>query len=123
MNNDFTMKHYLSELTSIKTEIKRNNDTNKALRSRCVELEEEIAKYMDVNKKEVCTYNNTHVSIYNSKTHQHKKKKDKDDEIIRLLKNNGVHNSDNVYKQIQEMGKGEEVYSKKIRINKKKDKT
>ena len=82
-----TIQSYINELESIKIEIKRNNERNKKLRQRQKKLENEITQYLDSKEQKGLKYRDQSYIIENTVSHKRLKKKDKESETKRLLKN------------------------------------
>jgi len=110
------IQHYLAEIKNIKAEVKRHNQITKTLKARQKELENEIAMFMDGNNKNSMTCANTTICVKDVSVRGRKKKSEKQQEIVRILKNNGVHNSEQVYQDILGTTKGHATVKKKLHI-------
>ena len=107
----------VKELEAIKNEIKRNNDTNTKLRKRASVIETHISGYLDNNKQPGFKYNGKKFVLQEKTTYKRAKKKDKEDNVTRILKEVGVHDAKKVYERIQDAQKGDEVEVRKLKIS------
>jgi hypothetical protein len=110
----------VKELDSIKAEIKRNNDANKALRSRSKVIEENIKDYLESTNQVGVKFKNQSFVLEQSRSHTRRGKKDKEEETIRLLRNMGVSDTSRAYNELQAVQKGEEIETTKLKVKKDK---
>lgn len=107
----------VKELEQIRNEIKRNNDANTKLRKRATVIENHISGYLDSSKQPGFKYNGKKFVLQEKTRHKRVKKKDKEDNVTRILKEVGVHDPKRVYERIQDAQKGEEVEIRKLKIS------
>jgi hypothetical protein len=106
----------VKELDSIKAEIKRNNDANKVLRTRSKVIENDIKDYLGSKDQEGIKFKNRSFILEHSISHKRKGKKDKESETVRLLKNMGVSDTENAYKELLAVQRGDEIETTKLRV-------
>ena len=113
-----SIKSYVDELEKLNIEIKRNSERNKRLKKRVKELEKYISEYI-VNKNQIgLKYNGSAILVEKKETRVRKKKKEKEESVLSLLKELGVSNPKNAYKLLQNAQKGNSVDTCKIKIKK-----
>jgi hypothetical protein len=111
-----SIKGYIDELTMLNTEIKRNNARNKQLRSRVKELEMGIAEYLNSKDQLGLKYNGRAVMVEQSERRPAKKKQEKREDVISLLQEFGVGDTDKAYDRLLEVQKGDPVEYQKVKI-------
>lgn len=112
----------IDEVKEINKEIARYNNSIKKLRNRKDLIEKDITAYLQKDKSNSITYNNSVIQVKDVTVRERKKKSQKEMDIISVLKNNGVPNSDSVYREIMELNKGKAITKKKVKISDKKNK-
>lgn len=113
-----SIQSYITELEAINAEIKRNNDTNRKLRSRATTLEENITGYLDSKNQEGVKYKGKRFVLEEKVSHKRRGKKDKEAETLRLLSELGVSNTRDAYTRLMNAQKGEEIETRKLKIHK-----
>ena len=113
----------VKELESINSEIKRNNASNQRLRKRAADLETGISSYLQANNQPGFKYKGKKFVMEEKTSFRRQKKKDKEEEVTKLLKELGVRDTKTAYTRLQQAQKGEEVEVTKLKIttDKKKD--
>ena len=111
-----SIKGYIDELTMLNTEIKRNNARNKQLRTRVKELEMGIAEYLNSKDQLGLKYNGRAVMVEQSERRPAKKKQEKREDIITLLKDFGVSDTEKAYDRLLEAQKGDPIEYQKVKI-------
>ena len=118
-----SIQSYVTELEAINAEIKRNNATNRSLRSRASVLEEQITGYLDSKNQEGLKFKGKRFVLEEKVTHKQRGKKDKEEETLRLLSELGIADNKRAYEKLMEVQKGEEIETRRLKItnNKKTD--
>lgn len=111
-----SIKVYVDELKQINAEIKRNNITNKNLRQRAKELENNITEYLKTKDHPGIKYNGQAIILENKEQHLTKKKKDREKDVLSLLESFGIQNPEEAYKQLENVKKGEAIEKHKLRF-------
>ena len=111
-----SIKGYIDELTMLNTEIKRNNARNKQLRTRVKELELGIAEYLTSKDQLGLKYNGRAVIVEQSERRPAKKKQEKREDIITLLQEFGIGDTDRAYERLLEVQKGDPIEYQKVKI-------
>ena len=86
------IKVYISEINEIEKELKHLQARSKKLRGIKKNLENKIQDYMEETKRPGFKYGQTAVIMERSKCRKQKGKKQKIDDIDKLLKNAGIYN-------------------------------
>ena len=116
-----SIKGYVDELNMLNEEIKRNNMRNRKLRARVKELESNIASYLESKEQTGVKYNGQAIVVEHKAKHLAKKKKDKEEDVINLLRTLGVEDVDYAYQKLQEAQRGETVEHTKLKVSKLKN--
>jgi len=116
-----SIKGYVDELNLLNEEIKRNNMRNKKLRERIKQLESNIAAYLQSKDQTGVKYNGHAIVVEHKPKHLIKKKKDKEEDIINVLKSLGIDDVDYAYQKLQEAQRGETVEHTKLKVSKLKN--
>ena len=106
----------IKELDAIKIEIKRNNESNRLLRSRSKILETQIQDYIEAKDHVGLKYKNQTIILENSVCRKRKVESKKNTELIDWLKSRGIHEPEKACVEIRQLQKGEEVEVKKVKI-------
>lgn len=106
----------MKELKAIMSETKKISDKLKELRSRKKQLETNILEYLETNEQPGVKYQELIVLRNEKTTFTKKKPKEREQEVVRILEENGISDPRNVYKLIGEAGKGEEVSVTRLRV-------
>lgn len=113
----------VKELESINSEIRRNNATNQRLRKRASDLEVGISSYLQANNQPGFKYKGKKFVMEDKTRFKRQTKKDKEEEVTKLLRELGVRDTKSAYQRLQQAQKGEEVEVTKLKItDDKKDK-
>ena len=113
-----SIKTLVDELDKIQTEIKRNNATNKILRQRSTEIENNIALYLQQKNEPGLKYNGRAIIIENKEKRAQKSQKDKKTDVIELLKHLGVNEPNAAYEKIIDAQKKDPISEQKIKLKK-----
>ena len=110
------IKAMISELSSVSDEIKRLNKQRLKLLKRKKVLDQQIIEYLDETEKKGVKYQGT--SVVTKGTRGRKKKKEKEQDAIDVLKAYGVINSDKIMKEVLEAMRGEKNQNTVLRLSK-----
>ncbi len=113
-----SIKSYVDEIERINAEISRNTKRNKELRIRAKELEQNISEYLKSKEQAGLKYNGTAIIIESKPKRIAKKKKDKERDVVELLKSLGVSNTIDAYNKLLEVQKGNPVETEKLSFKK-----
>lgn len=97
------------ELKQLKTEVKSLNDQKK-------EKEQKIIEYLKHVDQPGIKYKNIIIFNEEKPKHRTKKKKDKQNDIKRVLRDAGIEDVDTVYNQILEESKGKEEFVDALKV-------
>ena len=111
-----SISQYLEELDSIRKEIARNNARNRALRTRASILEDNISRFLHEREQQGVKFNDKAIYIESKPSFQIKKKKDKREDTIVMLKSMGVDNPEEAYESLMNVQKGEQYEKSKLKI-------
>jgi hypothetical protein len=111
----------MKELKGINNELERINKSTKGLRDRKKKIETYILDYLENNDQPGIKYEDLIVLRHQKKKRLPKAKEEKKEDVIRILEDNGIENSIQVYNDILENMKGEEEKIASIKIKKDKD--
>lgn len=106
----------MKELKAIMAETKKLMDTLKEIRDRKKQLESNILQYLEENSQPGVKYQELIVLRNEKTTFSKKKPKEREQEIVKILEENGVADARGVYKAIGEAGKGEEIAVTKLKV-------
>lgn len=104
MSSDKVIPH-LNKLTQLNNEIKRVSLLLKNLRLQKEETESEITQYLQEVNQPGIQYQNIIILNKQYKQKKSKNKTDRNNSMIEVLENNGVVNSEEVLKQLNECSK------------------
>ena len=115
MSNE--MISWVTELKDLTTEIKRRTRETAILRKRKDELEEKIEKTLVEQDKPGVKYKDVAVILDKNKIKRlPKKKAQKEEDAITVLKHYGIDNAEKIFNEVMETMKGEEVQKNAIRL-------
>jgi hypothetical protein len=106
----------VSELKSLDTEIKTRAIELSKLRKRQESIKDQILNYLEEEKKPGLKHNGTIVMTEDKSTRLRKKKAEKAQDCINVLKHYGIHNADKIWKELQEVVKGDKTQKKILKI-------
>lgn len=104
------------ELKELTNEINNRTKELTKLRNRKKQIEENLCKFFEEKQQPGVKYKGVAVIAEETKARVRKKKSDKEDDCISLLKNYNVRDAEKIYKELLEKMKGEEVSKKKLKI-------
>lgn len=104
----------ITELKDLTNEIKNRSLEMKKLRKRRDELEEKMCKFLDEKGQPGIRHKGIAVIAQDKDKRLPKKKKDKKEDGVSILRQSGVNNAENVYDKLLESMKGDTVPKKKI---------
>ncbi len=111
------MISWVTELKELSTEIKRRTRETAVLRKRKEELEEKIEKILVEKDQPGVKYKDVAVILDKNKIKRMPKKKaQKEEDGINVLKHYGIDNAEKIFNEVLETMKGEEVQKNAIRI-------
>jgi hypothetical protein len=101
-----SLKNDLSELDGIKQEIQKLSLTLKTLRDKKNSIEKHIIEYLKNKDIKGLKFNNNIISLEKKEHRVRKKKIEKQKEISTLLQSNGIHISDKILLELNNIQKG-----------------
>jgi hypothetical protein len=104
------------ELKEISTEIINKSKEIAKLKYRKKHIEEQLCKFFDEKNQPGVKYKGVAVVAEEATTRTRKKKIEKENDCIGILKKNNVNNPEKIYKEIMDKMKGDEVTKKRVRI-------
>lgn len=105
----------MTELKDLTNEIKKRSIELSKLRKRRDELEEKMCKFLEDKGQPGIRHKNLAVIAQDKEKRLPKKKKDKKEDAVIILRKNGiVSNPETVYEQLVESMKGNTVHKKKV---------
>jgi len=113
------VKNDINELKKITAELSKLNELAKPLRQRKKELETALLTYMNsADKKGISTISLPDIEVLSvEKTVREKLDKDeKEYTAVQLLEQSGIQNPKKVYYDLQELMKGAETKTKKLKL-------
>ena len=110
------IQEQIRELKSINIEIKRLCKTTTDLRRKSKQLEKNIIEYLNHKEQPGVKFQDTAIILENKTKREVKKKQIVEEDLLDILKNNGVSNPKDVLKEIIEARKGIEISMQKIKI-------
>jgi regulator of sigma D len=105
------------ELKELTNEIATRSKELTKLRKRKAKIDEQLCKFFDEKKQPGVKYKGVAVIAEDTKATVRKKKSEKEDACISLLKNYNVRDAEKIYKELVDKMKGETVSKKKIKIS------
>lgn len=111
------IKAEFDELSSINIEIKRNLETLRKLREKKRVLEASITAYLNEKNLPGVKYNGDVILLERKDKKITKSKKARDEELLNLLRESGVHRAEELVTKIKNVGK-EQITMERIKINK-----
>ncbi len=106
----------MKELNTIVAELKVINAKAKELRARKKELDVKILEYLETTNTPGLKYHELVVLKSESTTRTRLKKKEKQENMIKVLEDSGVEDAEKIYKAIIEATVGEESTKPKLRV-------
>ena len=113
-----SIKETINELDKLKTEIKRNNSLNRALRQRSKILEEQISSYLETKAPSGVKWGDRSIVLQTSERRPVKSKSAKQRDVLSVLEELGINDPHKVYGRIVDAQKGDSVEHKKLLIKK-----
>ena len=104
------------ELKEISTEIANKTKEISKLKYRKKYIEEQLCKFFDEKNQPGVKYKGVAVVAEEATTRTRKKKIEKENDCISILKKNNVNNPEKIYKELLDKMKGEEIKKKKVKI-------
>lgn len=106
----------MSELKEIVSEIKNLNQRSKELRDRKKELENKILDYLEQTEQPGVKFKELIVLKSETTSHFRKNKKEKQEDIIKVLEENGISEPQKVYGQITKAMIGDEHTKTRLKV-------
>jgi len=106
------------ELHELKIEIKRVAGELKKLRTAEKEIENRLTKYLSETNQPGIKYGTTAIVLEEKTPHSRKKKKEVEEDTVKILKRHGISNPEDVMKDLDDARKGSPVFKQKIRLQK-----
>ena len=113
-----SIQSYVNELKNLNIELKRVNKNAFDIRKKIKEAEKNIIEYLREKEQPGVKYQDMAIIVENKTKRANKKKKDIEEDSIRILEDCGVYDAKNVLDKILNARKGEEIENKKIKIKK-----
>lgn len=107
----------VNELKILNTEIKNRSVELSKYRKRQSSVKDQILKYLEQENKPGLKHNGTVVITEDKESRQRKKKAEKAQDCINVLKHYGINNADKIYKELIEVQKGVKINKKNLKIN------
>lgn len=111
----------IGELKEITNEIKIRSLELSKLRRRKDELEEQVVKFLDEKDQPGVKYKGVAVIAEDKIKRLPKKKSQKEEECLAVLRHFGISNAEKIYNELLETMKGDEIPKKTIKIKDVKD--
>tara|TARA_Y100000816_G_scaffold141962_2_gene100641 strand:+ start:192 stop:545 length:354 start_codon:yes stop_codon:yes gene_type:complete len=109
---------YVIELNNLEIEIKRLSSQLKKLRARKKDIEEKVSEYLTKTGKPGVKYKGKTIVLKKKNKRVRKKEKERINDGSRILKEYGIHNAENVIKEVMEALKGEKEEALSLQYNK-----
>jgi len=106
----------MKELNAIVHELKSLTAKTKEFRSRKKELESRILKYLEDNEAPGLKFQELIVMKAESVTHSRLKKKEKQDNMMKVLENHGVQDIEKVIEELKRSSLGDEKTASKLKV-------
>jgi len=110
------IKQLIDELQILNEEVKRNNKKNRSLRSRIKIIETQISEYLIEKEQKGVKYRGKTILLKTKDKRSRKKKSDKEEDIVNLLRTLHIDNPKDVYRELKELEKGSVYQENKICI-------
>lgn len=111
-------KNTIEEIKQLQLEIKRNNEINKNHRRHINELKESLAQYLESKGQAGLKYRGEAIVIEHRPRHLPKKKKEKENDVIKFLEELGVSDVNSAYQRLQNAQRGMPIDERKIKFKK-----
>lgn len=106
----------IMELNTISGEITNRNKELSKLKKRKKQIEDSLCKFFEEKKQPGVKYKGIAVITEETKERLRKKKSEKEEDCISLLKHYNVNNPEKLYRELVDQLKGDRVSKKKIKI-------
>ena len=113
-----SIRNYIDEIKNLNIELKRLNKASAIIRKNIKDVEKNIIDYLEKKEQPGVKYQDFAVVVENKTKHVSKKKKDIEEDSLRILEQYGISNPKSVLNEILHARKGEEVDNKKLKIKK-----
>lgn len=113
-----SIKGDVNELKQINAEIKRLSARTRNLRSQAAEVEQRIINYLNEKEQPGLKYSGTAIVVESKPKRMAKKKTEREEDAIRILRDHGVHNANDVLEELLEARRGDPVEHQRIKIKK-----
>jgi|LauGreDrversion4_2_1035121.scaffolds.fasta_scaffold01314_4 hypothetical protein len=104
------------ELKELNNELKIRNEEIKKLRERKKQIEENLCKFFEEKKQPGIKYKGLAVVAEDKTARVKKKKAEKTQDCINVLKHYNIHNAEKIYNELLETMKGDEISKKTVKI-------
>lgn len=115
------IKSYVSELEKIIEERKKIKLSDKKLKDRQTYLEKKIENYLDTKNQPGLKNKTIAITKEEKETHRRGKKKDKEEDALKFLRDQGVRNPEETLKNLLSKMKGDVEYKTILKIRKIKE--
>lgn len=116
-----SIRDEIVELHSILNEVKTLRNTIKIYNQRAAKLENNILTFLKNEKQVGVKYKDMAIVVDNKQKNKTKKKIEAENDIYKILRNNGISDPENLYKEIQNAKKGEVQEVSKLKLRKLKN--
>lgn len=113
-----SIKGEVNELKNINVEIKRVSLYLRNLRQQAKDSEKRIIDYLNEKEQPGLKYEGNAILVENKTKRKIRKKTELQEDALRILRENGVHNASSVLEELMESRKGESVDHQKLKIKK-----
>lgn len=115
-----SIQRYITELTDLTTELKRLNTQSSQLRKQIKLVQKNILEYLSEKQQPGVKYRDMAVIVQNKTKFERKKKKEIEEDTIRLLNEYGIADANGFLSRIKDVRKGPEVQEDTIKIQRMK---
>ena len=113
-----SIQNYINEIKNLHIELKRLNKSSAIIRKNIKEAEKNVIEFLREKDQPGVKYQDFAVIVENKPKRISKKKKDIEEDSMRVLEDYGISNPKAVLAEILEARKGEEIDNQKIKIKK-----
>jgi 3-mercaptopyruvate sulfurtransferase SseA len=107
----------VNELQALTTEIKNRTKELFKLRARKDDLDQKILEFLDEKNLPGAKYKNIAVVSSDKSSRIRKKKTEKMEEAVSILRHHGISNGEKIFHEIQEALKGDQTSKKVLKIS------
>lgn len=116
-----SIKADVSELESIRLEIKAINDKRKKLKQQEKDVEHRISQYLKAKDQPGVKHHGTAIILEEKEHSGHKKPKERDSDAMSVLEKYGIQDTQKVLNEIMKARKGQTIIKETLKIRKLKN--